>query len=883
MFFAPFNAHTTNLYPAANTLNGGQLNTEYNIRSRDSVSVNPNVKYFLAPSYVHAIDEFSLVYDKTRGNSILILTPGKAVVNGHYVESLVPIEIDIAEGNSHEVDNGGLPIEGDLSVGLKMMYSNNTTLVGTTDKDGNYLGVQVVVAKTRDFHLPGSNEDTCKDEWAPTAHLLLGTFTYDERGIVASSIIQNEDKIRYIDTRRLLNIDEELGGRYFSKDGLAPNRMYTVATKVSENYVSAEFCDSTDSLIRWDGTPMTFEASDYRREELMQRCKDNPTSRFLTMPDKSGAYLHLPHKQPDNNSTAQVKMTDYRPVELQLPVAELSSGRPGIVNFRYSKEINKVVNKMNEFYRLPNGKQLKFIKNLDDRADLPKIPNSYHYGDYIIVKEDSTLNDDGQLLESAYSWPSTMYIVLPGVITNITPVASPNQYGMRIAEIVSTEEPSNDPKVYLDYWDFEGMEFRGEVGVDYFVYNYEHLNDDDETVTDVKYYQVSEIKPTASWSEPVIVTAQIPLATEELIGGFVNIQDDSSNLDKGYVGLDGEGHLVMFDYQLLRSGTLAYQIGQDQEFSGMDLETLQVELDERVNERIAFPNVIANKEFSHIINITIELPDTEEGGVVEIRGVDSRFNTCIYVHILGDAGPNVTLRFIDCQKLMIDNAMRGEPTIELYRCHLYYDAFVINHISTIRNMTLWYEKFSEDDADIIVDGMTVRETKAAIPTEDIDYWSEDNSNDNHYQYALESLTFDNEGNIVGLGLYMRDMTTRDNVPTGKHVITCGFTLPQGSRLLYPASKFTRPIKVSGSFISGYIPSNMSTFKIYIADINFTVITDVYDSMKSKSLISGRMTIVDDCYVTNSIGGDGYASDGINVDMPGINTTEFHSFLGGVIG
>lgn len=883
MFFAPFNAHTTNLYPAANTLNGGQLNTEFNIRSRDSVGTDPLVKYNLCPSYVHALDEFALAYDKTRGDSILQITPGSAVVNGHFVESLVPIEVDIAEGNSHEVDNGGLPIEGELAVGLKMMYSNNTTLVGTTDKDGNYLGVQVVICKERDFRLPGSDEETRKDEWAPTAHLLLGTFTYDERGIVASSIKQNEDKIKYIDTRRLLNLDEDLGGRYFSKDGLAPNRMYTVATKTAGDVVSAEFCDSTDSLIRWDGTPMQFNASDYRREELMERCKNNPVAKFMTLQDKSGAFLHLPHKQPDNNSTVQVKLTDYRPVELMLPVADLGTGRPGIVNFKYSKEINKVVNKMNEFYRLPNGKQLKFIKNLDDRADLPKIPNEYHYGDYIIVKEDSTLNDEGQMLESAYSWPSTMYIVLPGIITKIEPVTTPNQYGIRIAELTSTDEPSKIASVYMDYWDFEGMEFRGEVGVDYFVYNYEHLDDNDEEVTDVYYYQVSEIKPQASWSEPVIVTAQIPLASEELIGGFVNVPDDSSYLDKGYVGLDGEGHLVLHDYQLLRSGTLAYQIAQDQEFSGMDLETLQVELDERVNERIAFPNVIANKDFSHIINITIELPDSDEGGVVEIRGVDSRFNTCIYVHILGEAGPNTIVRFVDCQKLMIDNAMRGEPTLELYRCHLYYDAYILNRLSKIRNMTLWYEKFDDDDADIIVDGMTVRETKAAIPTEDVDYWSEDNSNDNHYQYALQSLTFDNDGNVVGLGLYMRDMTTRDNIPTGKHVITCGFTLPQGSRLTYPASKFTRAIKVSGSFISGYIPSNMSSFKIYIADINFTVLTDVYDGMKSKSTIFGRMTIVDDSYITSSIGGDGYASDGINVDMPGINTTEFHSFLGGVIG
>lgn len=883
MYFWPFNAHTTNLFPAANTQNGGQLCTEFNLRSIDSVGTDPNVQFMLGPSFVHSLNEFSLIYDKTRGNSILTLSPGKAVVNGHYVESLVPIDIDIAEGNAHEVDNGGLPIEGELSLGLKMMYSNNTTLVGTTDQDGNYLGVQVVVCKTRDFKLPGSNQETKVDEWAPTAHLLLGTFIYDERGIVANSIRQNEDKTKYLDINRVMNIDEDLKGRYFSKAGLARNRMYSVATKTDNDHVSAEFCDSTDSLIRWDSTPLQFGDLTHRRDELMLRCKEHPSAEFMITPDKSGAYFHLPHKQPDNSSLSQCKLTDYRPVELPLPIADLSTGSPGIVNFKYSKEINKVVNKMNEFYRLPNGKQLKFIKNLDSRTDLPKIPKTYHYGDYIVVKEDSTLTDGGQILESTYSWPSTMYVVVPGIITKIQPVQNPDPYGIKLAEIQSTEAPSSNSKVYQNYWDFEGMEFRGEVGVDYFVYSYEHFDSNGKEIVDVSYYEVSEIKPEASWSEPIIITASIPLASEKLIGGFLNTPDDSSFLDKGYVGLDGEGHLVLHDYQLLRSGTLAYQLASDQEFSGMDLETLQIELDERVNERIAFPNVIANKDYSHIINVTIELQDSDEGGVVEIRGIDSRFNTCVYVHILGDAGPNVTVRFIDCQKLMIDNAMRGEPKLELYRCSLYYDAFIINHLSKIRNMTLWYEKFDEDDANIIVDGMTVRETKAAIITEDVDYWSEDNTNDNHYQYALQSLTFDNEGNVVGLGLYIRDCTTRDNIPTGKHVVTCKFTLPQGSRLTYPPSKFTRPIKVSGSFISGYVPSNMDTFKMYIADINFTVITDVYDSIKSKTIISGRMTVVDDSYIATSVDGDGYMSDGINIDMPGINTTEFHSFLGGVIG
>ena len=44
MNFKRFSVGTTNIFPIANSTAGGQLLTEYNLRSRESVNTNQSVK-----------------------------------------------------------------------------------------------------------------------------------------------------------------------------------------------------------------------------------------------------------------------------------------------------------------------------------------------------------------------------------------------------------------------------------------------------------------------------------------------------------------------------------------------------------------------------------------------------------------------------------------------------------------------------------------------------------------------------------------------------------------------------------------------------------------------------------------------------------------------
>ena len=53
MNFTSFPVNTTNIFPCANTTKGGQLMTEFNLRSRESVGVDESIQYMSGLSYVH--------------------------------------------------------------------------------------------------------------------------------------------------------------------------------------------------------------------------------------------------------------------------------------------------------------------------------------------------------------------------------------------------------------------------------------------------------------------------------------------------------------------------------------------------------------------------------------------------------------------------------------------------------------------------------------------------------------------------------------------------------------------------------------------------------------------------------------------------------------
>lgn len=982
MNFTMFNANTTNLFPAANTTQGGQLCTEFNLRSIDSVDTNPDIKYMLGHSFVHSQDDFSISHDQSKGDSILTISPGRAVINGHYVESLTPMDIDIAEGNSREKTRGNSVVRGELVVGLRMFYAENTTLIGDLDNEGNYIGVQIVVLPPSQFVLPGVGDD-CKnknldlversktDPDVVTAHLKLGSFTYDGAGMISpDSVKQNPTKTQYFDITRVLNLDGQMDGDYFSRHGLIANQMYAVAGKHvagGENgqakLGSAEFCQVTDSMMIWDSNPREFGkvtspsaadtpemiASRELRNYMEQTAHKSAHFRAAT---DDRVELFIPHKQPDNDNSRDVKDHDYKPAQLSLPTANLMKGTPGIVGKTYSKQVINILHKLNEVYHMPNGKQIAYKAEIKDRKeDLPAIPKTAKVGDYVIVGQDYTIDSD-EVNAELLSLPATMYVVLPGNVTSIKPFTDATStgqtdlwksgknsldagtkmmqageslkkvsdssdtvragsqlidagdalkksgeaqssfsyqdlsvpLGIELASVEVDEQPvtgTSDAEVekYHEYFGIRQQGYRGEPGKDYFTAHY------GENYSSSQYYSVNTAGPY-EWSEPIIVTQQIPLAQPERIGGFLNIPDESGYNDNGYVGLDDEGHLRVLDYELLRSGLLAYSLSSDQEFTGLTPAELQAELDEFVNNRIVFPADEVHQEHSRFINLTIELQNTTDGGTVEIRGLDSRFNTSVYLHIVGDATNNTTLRIIDCEKIMIDSNIAPDAKIELYRSCIWYDAYIMNRLDKIKDISFWYERFSDNDPNLIVDGMTVREVGAVIEAETIDYFSTDNSNDNHYQYALQSLTFDSDGIVVGLGIYIRDVTTRANMPSGKHIITATFNLPQGAGLTYPVTRFLKPLKVSGTFTSAYVPTNSAVFEVYVANIAFSLVTNIYvaDADFIQNSVTGQITLYDDSCVIDSIDGNGqvYDEDG-HPTIPGIEVSEFHMFEGGLIG
>ena len=105
MYFIRFPVNSTNIFPIANSTAGGQLVTEYNLRSRESVGTDSAVQYMIGPSFVHSERDYkvTLQTDITGvpvSSSVLQIAPGRGVFNGHFVELLTPMTIDLNEANN---------------------------------------------------------------------------------------------------------------------------------------------------------------------------------------------------------------------------------------------------------------------------------------------------------------------------------------------------------------------------------------------------------------------------------------------------------------------------------------------------------------------------------------------------------------------------------------------------------------------------------------------------------------------------------------------------------------------------------------------------------------------------------------------------------------
>lgn len=447
---------------------------------------------------------------------------------------------------------------------------------------------------------------------------------------------------------------------------------------------------------------------------------------------------------------------------------------------------------------------------------------------------------------------------------------------------------SNILQDILNYFSVSS-ETHGVKDKDYFVYRYR----EGDNFTDY-YYVVSE-EGKRYWSDPVWLTGVISLATTTQVGGFLNVPDTA--LDGGYVYLNDEGYLQLLDYNLLRSGAAAYQLGENVTVSsGISTSEIQEYLDNYVNQRVAFPsskqiqdtkdNIEKNKVTGvwadpNVIHITMNISAEDKESELNITGIDSRFGSSVYVHITGTANSKNTIVFSDIEKLRIDNAMEynqsDPPKIEVYRCGIYYDASVMNMIihshrdeennTGMHGIHFWYQRYESTDPDIVVNDMTVSEINAPKITDVIDFWNATSPNDNHFHVALHSVSFAHDGTITGCGLLIANDTT-SNIEEGHHISAGKFTLPQGTGLEYPEKCMTHQLKVTGTFESGY-RSNDGYY--VMQDTMFSALTQSYSIYDNATKSSGSILFHTDVNL-------------INVDFGGISTEAwepdtFHVFYG----
>ena len=309
MHFITFPVATTNIFPLSNSKQGGQLVTEYNLKSRESVATNPDVKYTVGPSFIHSLDDFKVklledsdveeydatkTYDKgdyctyenntyicitktagidefigngstvmfvltqtvdsvnsvtigglavtdysvdTSHNAIVFTTapaidadivvdyeiglpllhnipfdsahwsqtvistsiiqvdPGRAVINGHYVETLAPMTIDLQLANAELKQKSQEQLYGNLSIGIKAYFSTETTMAGAMlveNTENMYLGIQLVIEKTANFKTPNDCPSLSERD-SVTADIKLADFTYVNGNVSPSSISINKD------------------------------------------------------------------------------------------------------------------------------------------------------------------------------------------------------------------------------------------------------------------------------------------------------------------------------------------------------------------------------------------------------------------------------------------------------------------------------------------------------------------------------------------------------------------------------------------------------------------------------------------------------------------------------------------------------------------
>lgn len=954
MNFVRFPVAGTNIFPIANSVSGGQLLTEFNLRSRESIATDSRIKYMVGPTYTHSDDEFivrmqtdnDVQNPQVISNTTLEILPGKAIINGHYFETLVPVLVDLAEANAIIQSEGGVPLRGKLVIGLKAMYSTEETIAGSLLKEnGDNLceGVQIVILPPDEFIMPGddAHPDSFIDESVVTAHLKLAEFEYSN-GAIMPNIILTTGNSKYIPASRIKDTDGLLSDIYVTKTGLDPSKLYAFAGRGTYQDASGKnrdtWVDATDSLMVFDSVPQYQTTLPAIREAAFGVTVDGTT------------VLSIPHKQNDWNKNQAGQPRYLIPKTIPLPVADFNAGTPGTVNSAYTNQIKLIKQMMCNYYQTVEGEQKFYLDELNDKANLPPIGSAWNVGDYGLVRSDYYAQ--GEYADNGAAAPSSMYVVLPGRVSEITYAGKvensstiPNRYSKRCQlgiedfGVLSRTDGSVDPNVgpptdtskstagFATYNSWFGLSdvnnpICGRVATDtvvgtnvntasdkagdYFVITWEHAVGE-KNQTDYYYYEVTATRTPKEYSDPIILTGNIQYATEDVIGGFKNVPESAQ--DAGYVYLDSDGHLRLLDYTLLRSGVLAYQLGEDMSYGqGLTNADIQKWLNENVNDRVAFPSATQLAAFAdgtvkdpYTITITLTLSEYEESdetNQINIQNIDSRFGTSVCIIILGTAKNTTCVNINNCEKVRIVTPNECSPIINVYRSKVYYDAGLINYIricdrtafvtqgvlsstfTGFQDLSFWYQKIQDSDPNLIVDNMTISEVEAPIIPTMLDYWSQATPNDNHFKYALRSITFSGTGEIIACSLYVSNDST-NNVQAGTSIVVSKFTLPQGAGLQYPDAALVKPLKVDGTFTTAYPDTQAGGYVTTFTQ--FTAITATYNIYNDINELGGNISVFNNTQIVTQFGGDGLPS---SEKIPALDcwaSGSYHIFYGGVIG
>lgn len=968
-----FSVSSTNIFPIANSRVGGQLLTEFNLRSRESVNTDPNVSYPIGASYTHSLSDFRLS-KSTGDNYTFKIAPGRAVVNGHYLESLVSISIDMSDLNMQLISDNKTALTGDLTVGIRMIYSSEASLSGSllpesnsTDSDtyaSYYQGVHIVILPSSEFITP-SDKVANTNQNAVTAHLKLGTISFNSsRGI--TSITNNDNKIQNVPAARISDIDQMLNDNYISASNLDPVRFYALTGKYGDS-ADSRIQDITGTLVVWDKQPTL----------LYSPQLDAPSSAtFEPSKDKTKLMLRLPLKNNADHSMIDSfgRKVYYGCKDIDVPAANYNDGTPGIVNEAYTAAIKNIQNVVSNLRIgvLPTGG--KFVKYLDSKTDTTSLPSlvNTHYpvGSYIIVGQDYTLGD----YSSDVRHPSTLYIVGPAAVRTIDrwmesagvqyqhasdvfdpprrqtdssvqeaisvgnswiPSAAATSGGSLIASVSIEEfDPTKEDSVAKILAMLDVTSYNGRAGIDYFAVHGLYSNSITQSVAvsasgsaqNVKvsdeelqvalsqaptassttssgdmlvsqvvtyYYKVATIDPaTYRWLGPVVLSQAIAPATSDAIGGFLSTEETGH----GYVRITPDNRLQLVDYDLFTTVWNAYTLSTDITISESNTSDVFDTLFENVCNRVVRKDFTKaddgnTSEYSvpDHVSVVINLSDSMSvDSPIAVSNIDSGYGAYVNLVLTGSTPSGLQIFIENVEKLKLDaSGLIGSPEIHVDNCGLFYDVATLNLLkSSSRNsvsaLRLWYDKnISDTSLDIVVDGMTVTACSFTSPesTVSTDIYSQTTPDDNIYLYSLRTITFSSSGDVIGLGLCISDSTTPDASLPSESLLGYSFKVPQSLSLPYPARCFTRPLKISGTFLSAYSP-NSSSSQIVLKENIFTAATNTYDiTQPDVTSITGAIWIYAKLKKISGVGGN----LAVNQIMNGLSVGSPNVFFGGSTG